>query len=163
MKVRANILVVTGLVLGGCAYPRGGLVHIDTDQILTVAKREIEAKCHEFRMEDYEPVWVCYRTDVNSGAEGTISITYLSRAPSDVTDAHSLTNGPPRSTSTYQAADFLLSRQGILQRQNIGEWSDVPEWRFVRFSEVTRVNPKTKELSNEASQAIGASAPQPER
>jgi len=150
MKHTIPSLFFAGLLAAGCAT-QGRLVDVDAEQILAVAAREIKAKCPEFKMEEYEPAWVFYHAGVDSGRDGTISVTYLSRKPTDVHDWKSLTNGPPRTASTHRSAQVNLSNDGRLQKQNVSEWTEFPEWVFVRLSEVTRVTPKDKEMSNEAS------------
>ncbi len=147
MKQRITILLVA--CLAGCGTPPPKLVQLDEARVLEIAQREIEAKCPEFPMETYEPAWVYYHAGVDPRTEGTISVTYLSREPTDIRDWKSLTNGPARVASTYRSAQVNLSEQGELQKQNVGEWSEFPEWVFIRHSEVTRVKPKERELSNQ--------------
>lgn len=153
MDRKMSILVLLGLLATGCMTHHGDLINMNTEQILMVAAREIAAKCPEFRMQDFEPAWVYYHESVNPRTHGTISVTYLSRKPSDVRDRKSLTNGPPHMVSTYRSAEVSLSDNGELRKQNVSEWSEFPEWSFVRFSEVTRVTPKKEDTSNQPTNA----------
>ncbi|HRT29161.1 MAG TPA: hypothetical protein P5527_05165 [Kiritimatiellia bacterium] len=143
------ITVVLGLaLLVGCASPQVGLIQFDMAQILRVAEREIATKCPEFKMNEFEPRWVDYRARVNPQAEGTIGISYISREPTGVKDWCSITGGPPCIARTHRSASFVLTVQGELEKQDVSEWREFQEWTYVRYSEVTIVEPKEEKPSN---------------
>jgi len=149
-KMIASMGIICSLALG-CTTPNGNLVRMNPNQVLAQAAREIDAKCPQFKMHDFEPFLINYYCPIaRTNYSDHISVTYISLKPTHVQDYQSSTNVPLRTASDFQTAEVSLTPLGELQYRNIGEWVDYPEWGYIQYSQITTVKPKTNEPSNQA-------------
>jgi len=143
------IVLADLLLVCGCAFQSStNLVNLDRARIIEIARYEIDAKCPTFDLSKYEPQRICYDCGMDpTDKHGTIRVVFSSIHPIKATsEALRGLKGP-----SYQTATISLSETGKIEKQNVGEWPEYPEWVYIIISEYTLLDVAHKEDTGEIS------------